>query len=339
MKVLSIALFLLPVLMVVAVDPKNTTVNPNSDIKTIVPPGRVMPRGEWNGVDTCWFFEIKCCEESVCDYKVKNSNGICDSECNTMECNYDGGDCIDNYVAPITDWEKNHLRRTLDRFLLVVAAKDWDVAPGIYKDEYKVITGDDDECLVLFEGTDSMDEALSVLDTQLIAAYDGKDYVGTAATGWVAFYYSVIDDIKKQISLYCKDRAVVTFAGHSRGGATAALAASAWYQSGKSEYTRLITFGALRTFAIEDANWAHGQFYQLRVVNNNDACTGAVGVDTSDHSRLYKHYGTVICIGCTGSDQDFAFGGGFARCLDSIYIAKTHSMDTYSKELKRYLGV
>ncbi|KNC80210.1 hypothetical protein SARC_07420 [Sphaeroforma arctica JP610] len=78
---------------------KNVTVNET------VPLGRsIIPGVNWYEVDVCSYFENDCCDESVCNYKVKYGNGVCNSECNSRVCGYDGGDCNpDNKGFQITN--------------------------------------------------------------------------------------------------------------------------------------------------------------------------------------------------------------------------------------------
>eukprot|EP01134_Creolimax_fragrantissima_P008260 CFRG8260T1 len=220
----------------------------------------------------------------------------------------------------LTSEEWSHLKRVTSTF----ESEKFDYSASNFgaTDEYSVIPGDDDECLVMVGASDSFWEWISNVNIPFETLTSGGKDILRAHQGFVIAAEAIDNGgLTEKIHANCASRSVVTFAGHSRGGGIAQILAILFHERNIFSSVRLVTWGSPRALSDDSANKFHNAFEQVRVVNDND-------VVTTQPSQIfgYRHMGTVVCINCskTGQDAD----GGFSFNINN------HYMDTYDKKIQ-----
>eukprot|EP01134_Creolimax_fragrantissima_P008261 CFRG8261T1 len=219
----------------------------------------------------------------------------------------------------LSSWEWNHLKRTSTIFTnekkYQYTTKSW------AKDEYSVKPGDSDECLVLIAGTNSIQDWISNVNIPFrTLKADGKDIL-TGHGGFVIAAVAVAQDLLQQVQTNCGSRDVLTFAGHSRGGAIAQILATLYYKRNIFKSVKLVSWGSPRALSEASADKFHNVFDQVRVVNDYDPVT-------TQPARLfgYKHMGMVVCLDCIQTNQDAT--GGYS------FNVANHYMKTYNVKIQ-----
>eukprot|EP01134_Creolimax_fragrantissima_P002181 CFRG2181T1 len=198
----------------------------------------------------------------------------------------------------LTTWEWNHLKRVSNTY----KHENYRYVASNFgaTDEYSVIPGDSDECLVLIAATDSVSEWISNVNFPFSTLSYGNHEVLTAHSGFVNAAVAMHNDgLLDKIQNNCGSRDVVTFAGHSRGGGIAQVLSSWYNEVGLFNTVRMLSWGSPRSFTDSSADRYHKSFYQVRVVNDNDIITR----NPTRHLG-YKHFGTVVCLDCKSTSQD-----------------------------------
>eukprot|EP01134_Creolimax_fragrantissima_P008259 CFRG8259T1 len=222
----------------------------------------------------------------------------------------------------LSTWEWNHMKQLATLFKNEKGNFQYSARNSGATDEYSVIPGDADECLILIAGTDSFGEWISNVDFPLETLSSGGDNILRGHQGFVKAAKAIDSEgLTEKINAHCGSRSAVTFAGHSRGGGIAQILASVYHHRNSFNTVRLVSWGSPRALSDSSANNFHNTFYQVRVVNDNDPVT-----TQPTRNFGYRHMGTVVCINCKNTNQDAS--GGFSL------NAKAHSMDTYEKKIR-----
>ncbi|KNC74693.1 hypothetical protein SARC_12766 [Sphaeroforma arctica JP610] len=224
----------------------------------------------------------------------------------------------------LTTWEVNHLKRTTKHYN-DVKASSWPFNTGPSIDEYDVSIGDEDECVVSIGGTEGKSEWAGNLGGAF--EFHTIESVITGHSNFVDSAASLHNDgLQDKIKNICGNRLVLTFTGHSRGGAIASVLAALYYERDYAEYIRLVTWGSPRVLSEKTANRYHlesPEFYQIRVVNGGDPVPAAPGM-----SMGFRHFGTAVCLDCDDTSQD---GGGWANLI----LYQRHGFAEYNTKISK----
>eukprot|EP01134_Creolimax_fragrantissima_P002685 CFRG2685T1 len=219
-----------------------------------------------------------------------------------------------------SEWE--HLKRVTQAFYDEGGDYQYVASNFGTTDEYSVKPGDSDECLVMIAATDSITEWISNANFPYSTLSSGGQDILKAHSGFVIAAKAMDEDgLLEKIQNNCGSRDVVTFSGHSRGGGIAQVLASWYYQQGTFNTIKLVSWGSPRGLTDSSADNFHTDYYQVRVINDNDPIpslpTEAMG---------YKHFGSVVCLDCTDTSQDAE--GGFSLNIFN------HAMGTYNTKIQ-----
>eukprot|EP01134_Creolimax_fragrantissima_P002200 CFRG2200T1 len=221
----------------------------------------------------------------------------------------------------LTSTEWSHLQRVTEAYD-ELGDYQYVAANSGATDEYSVVPGDSDECIVMIAATDSLSEWVSNVNfPSSTLSSDGEDIL-EAHTGFVIAAEAIdTDGLVDKIQNNCGSRDVLTFAGHSRGGGIAMLLASWYHQQGSFNTIKMISWGSPRSLTDKYADQYHGDYYQVRVINDNDA------VPSLPMALMgYKHFGSVVCLDCTSTSQDAE--GGFSLNVFN------HDMSAYNGKIQ-----
>eukprot|EP01134_Creolimax_fragrantissima_P000700 CFRG0700T1 len=165
-------------------------------------------------------------------------------------------------------------------------------------DEFSVKLSESGECRINIHSTDGALEWVSNINAVSKSMNVSDEEILEAHAGFIIAALAVEEHLDSAILTNCGTPDILTFLGHSRGGAIANILAAMYYRRGGYEI-KLVTWGSPRTFTTAWADYYQGKFYQVRVVNGKDVVT------TVPPSWFgYKHYGTVVCLDCNDTSQD-----------------------------------
>eukprot|EP01134_Creolimax_fragrantissima_P003847 CFRG3847T1 len=214
-------------------------------------------------------------------------------------------------------------------------------------DEWTVILGSKGglqnslQCFVMFRGSNEMEDFIGLTgnaDYWLRYVYmPGSDQLlGVAHHGFADAYDQIQPFVEQEIIEKCGgDIETVTFAGFSRGGALATLAATSHYlstdfDSKSNTQTQLVTWGSPRVLDEVYADFYLNRFMQIRVVNQNDGVTSVPPSSTVISplpfmgyvSARYSHLGSPVCLECNAKLPDDSEDGNTLAAHDWLQYQK-----------------
>eukprot|EP01134_Creolimax_fragrantissima_P003699 CFRG3699T1 len=194
---------------------------------------------------------------------------------------------------------------------------------SLVTDEFSVTLSDSGECRVNIHATDGGFEWVSNIDTVYKTVSVNGEEILKAHAGFTIGALAVDEQLDGAILKNCGTPSVLTFLGWSRGGGISSVLAAMYHRRGDYE-VKLVTFASPRAMSTDWANYYQGQFYQIRVVNDNDIVTTVPPTWFG-----YRHYGTVVCLDCTDTSQnaDGGFSVNVFNHLISEYNRKIQSID------------